>query len=77
VAESIKPVAGQPLTFTAAGLIGSDKYRNVQFVPFYQIHDARYMVCWPVTTPAGLVARKEELRRKDEEKRALEVRTVD
>nr|WP_311182376.1 DUF6805 domain-containing protein [Hymenobacter volaticus] len=35
------------------------------------------MVYWPVTTPAGLVARKEELRRKDEEKRALEARTVD
>ncbi|WP_375436366.1 beta-L-arabinofuranosidase domain-containing protein [uncultured Hymenobacter sp.] len=77
VAEGIKPVVGQPLTFTAAGLIDSDKYRNVQLVPFYQIHDARYMVYWPVTTPAGLVARKEELRRKDEEKRALEARTVD
>ncbi|WP_188816415.1 glycoside hydrolase family 127 protein [Hymenobacter cavernae] len=77
VAEGIKPVAGQPLTFTAASLIDSDKYRNVQLVPFYQIHDARYMVYWPVTTPAGLVARKEELRRKDEEKRALEARTID
>jgi hypothetical protein len=77
VAEGIKPVAGRPLTFTAAGLIDAEKYRNVQLVPFYQIHDARYMVYWPVTTPAGLVARKEELRRKDAEKRALEARTVD
>ncbi|MFC6225789.1 beta-L-arabinofuranosidase domain-containing protein [Hymenobacter artigasi] len=77
VAEGIRPVAGRPLTFTAAGLINSDKYRNVQLVPFYQIQDARYMVYWPVTTPAGLLARKEELRRKDEEKRALEARTVD
>lgn len=77
VAEGIKPVAGQPLTFTAAGLIDSEQYRNVQLVPFYQIHDARYMVYWPVTTPAGLAARKDELRRKDEEKRALEARTVD
>lgn len=77
VAEGIKPVAGQPLTFTAAGLIDSEKYRNVQLVPFYQIHDARYMVYWPLTTPDGLLARKEELRRKDAEKRALEARTVD
>ena len=77
VADGIKPVAGQPLTFTAASLIDSEQYRNVQLVPFYQIHDARYMVYWTVTTPAGLVARKEELRRKDEEKRALEARTVD
>lgn len=77
VAEGIKPVAGKPLTFSAASLISSDAYRNVQLVPFYQIQDARYMVYWPVTTPAGLAARKEEIRRRDAEKRALEARTVD
>ncbi|SFQ83853.1 glycoside hydrolase family 127 protein [Hymenobacter arizonensis] len=77
VAEGIKPVAGQPLTFTAAGLIDAEQYRNVKLVPFYQVHDARYMVYWPVTTPTGLAARKEELRRKDAEKRALAARTVD
>ncbi|TPG72483.1 glycosyl hydrolase [Hymenobacter nivis] len=77
VAAGIRPVAGQPLAFTAAGLIDGDKYRKVQLVPFYQIQDARYMVYWPVTTPAGLLARKDELRRKDEARRALEARTVD
>ena len=58
-------------------MIDSDKYRNVQLVPFYQIHDARYMVYWPVATAEGLAARKEEMRRKDAEKRTLEARTVD
>ncbi|UOG77561.1 glycoside hydrolase family 127 protein (plasmid) [Hymenobacter tibetensis] len=77
VAEGIKPVAGRPLTFTAAGLVDSDHNRSVQLVPFYQIHDARYMVYWPVTTPEGLAARKEEIRRRDAEKRALEARTID
>ncbi|MBC6610013.1 glycoside hydrolase family 127 protein [Hymenobacter sp. BT507] len=77
VADGIKPVAGKPLTFSAAGLINSEQYRNVQLVPFYQIQDARYMVYWPVTTPEGLAARKEEIRRRDAEKRALEARTVD
>ncbi|MBW3128153.1 glycoside hydrolase family 127 protein [Hymenobacter profundi] len=77
VAEGIKPVAGKSLTFSAASLINSDKYRNVQLVPFYQIQDARYMVYWPVTTPEGLAARKEEIRRRDAEKRALEARTID
>ncbi|SNC61237.1 hypothetical protein SAMN06265337_0423 [Hymenobacter gelipurpurascens] len=77
VAAGITPVPGQPLTFSAAKLIDSDKYRNMRLVPFSQIHDARYMVYWPVTTPEGLAARKEEIRRRDEEKRALEARTVD
>ncbi|UOR06563.1 glycoside hydrolase family 127 protein [Hymenobacter aerilatus] len=77
VAEGIKPIAGKPMTFSAASLISSEKYRNVQLVPFYQIQDARYMVYWPVTTPEGLAARKEEIRRRDTEKRALEARTID
>ena len=77
VATSIKPVAGQPLTFTAAGLSGPARYQNLRLVPFYQIHDARYMVYWPVTTPEGLAARTEEIRRRDAEKRALEARTID
>lgn len=77
VAAAIRPVAGQPLTFTAAGLNGPERYQNLRLVPFYQIHDARYMVYWPVTTPEGLAARTEEIRRRDAEKRALEARTID
>jgi hypothetical protein len=73
----IRPVAGKPLTFTAASLIDAPKYRDVQLVPFYQLHDTRYMVYWPVTTPEGLVARKQAIRQKDEEKLALDARTVD
>jgi uncharacterized protein len=77
VAAAIRPVPGQPLTFTAAGLSGAERYRNLRLVPFYQLHDARYMVYWPVTTPEGLTARTAEIRRRDAEKRALEARTVD
>jgi len=77
LAAHIKPVAGRPLTFTAADLIDSDQYRNVQLVPFYQIHDARYMVYWPVATPESLAARKAEMHRKDAEKRVLEALTID
>jgi DUF1680 family protein len=74
---SIRPVPGEPLTFTAAELIDAEKYRNLKLVPFYQLHDTRYMVYWPVTTPEGLAARKVAMHQKDAEKLALDARTVD
>ncbi|MFD2065968.1 beta-L-arabinofuranosidase domain-containing protein [Pontibacter silvestris] len=76
-AASVKPVSGKPLTFIASGLISSEKYRNVELVPFFQVHDSRYMLYWPVTTPEGLEARKEAMRMEEEAKFALEEQTID
>jgi DUF1680 family protein len=74
---ALKPIAGRPLTFTAAGLIDSDKYKQVELVPFFQVHDARYMLYWPVTSPEKLAARKQTLRQQEEVTAALEARTID
>ncbi|WP_317195494.1 glycoside hydrolase family 127 protein [Rufibacter psychrotolerans] len=67
----------KPLTFTLSGLAGQKTEQPVQLVPFYQIHDARYMVYWPVTTPEELEARKAALHEKEREKLALAAITVD
>jgi len=76
-AAGVKPVAGKPLTFTAASMISSGKYKNVQLVPFYQIQDARYMVYWPVTTPAKLDSLRQQMQKEDAARLALEAQTVD
>lgn len=76
-ASAVKPVNSKPLTFTASDLISSEKYKNVELVPFFQVHDARYMLYWPVTTPEELEARKEALRKEEEAKMALEEQTID
>jgi DUF1680 family protein len=77
LSQGLQPVPGKPLTFSAARLVDSDAFRNVELVPFYQIHDARYLLYWPVATPQELTARKEALRQKDAVRRALAARTVD
>ncbi|MCC9167687.1 glycoside hydrolase family 127 protein [Pontibacter sp. XAAS-A31] len=77
LASALKPVAGKPMTFTASNLISSEKYKNVELVPFFQVHDARYMLYWPVTTPEELEARKEALREEERIKMVLEASTVD
>lgn len=73
----IKPVRGESLTFTADQIISSNKYKKLKLVPFFEIHNARYIVYWPVSAPDKLNDVKEMLRLKEKEKIELESRTID
>ena len=42
----VKPVYGKPQTFTASDLIYPANYKNLELIPFYKLHDARYMIYW-------------------------------
>lgn len=42
----LKPVKGKDQTFTAAELISPAKFKNLELIPFYKLHDARYMIYW-------------------------------
>ena len=77
MATAIKPVAGKPLTFTASSLIYPAKNSKLELVPFFKLHDARYMIYWPVTTPEKAEKMKALLREKEKEKLELEAATVD
>jgi hypothetical protein len=75
--KALTPVKGKPFTFTAAGLIYPDSFRHLQLVPFYTLHDARYMLYWRHATPEGLQTIREEIRRNEKDRLALEAQTVD
>ncbi|QCR23577.1 glycoside hydrolase family 127 protein [Pontibacter sp. SGAir0037] len=77
LADGLKPVDGKPLTFKASDMIATDAYKQVELVPFFQVHDARYVVYWPVSTPEKLEARNKALREREQEKLLLDSRTVD
>lgn len=47
----IKPVPGKPLHFTADELIFSPDGRKPELMPFYKLHDARYVIYWPLLSP--------------------------
>ena len=72
----LQPVSGKPLTFSVASLAEAGSGQT-ELVPFYQVHDARYTLYWPVSTAGELAARKETLHRDDAARRALAARTVD
>ncbi len=76
-----RPVPGQPLTFTAPGLIqgakpgsGADK---LQLIPFFRLHDSRYMLYWARSTSAQQSLLRAELAQAEESRLALDAQTID
>lgn len=39
----------QDLIFGASNYIYQDKYKKLKLIPFFKLHDARYMIYWPVS----------------------------
>ena len=68
---SLESVPGRPLTFRVED--GVEGYDNLELIPFYQLHDSRYVVYWPQGSEEDLLARAETERDRLE----LEARTID
>jgi uncharacterized protein len=48
----ISPLEDQPMAFTLSGIYPGNT--EITLVPFYEIHEARYTIYWPVYTPEEL-----------------------
>jgi DUF1680 family protein len=44
----LQPVAGKPLTYTAPSAIRPAEFRELELMPFFRLHDARYMIYWKI-----------------------------
>lgn len=77
LSTSLKAVANKPFTFSASDLIYQEKYKNLQLVPFFQIHDARYMIYWPYTTQEKLPEIQKAMKEREEAQMKLEAITID
>lgn len=73
--DKFKPVAGKPLTFIAEGVVNSDK--PVEFIPFFRLHDSRYVIYWPYTTPDNLKKMQADTAAAEAARIALDARTID
>ncbi|MBQ8242843.1 MAG: glycoside hydrolase family 127 protein [Bacteroidaceae bacterium] len=76
VIEKIQKVEGKPLTFKLSGVY-PDTYEGMILQPFYQLHECRYMVYWPVISEQELAARLERLAQEEKERIALDAITTD
>jgi len=75
--DRFKPVPGRPLTFTAPGLVQGKDVGSVVFMPFFRLHDARYVMYWPYSTPANLQAMQARAAEGEKERLALNALTID
>lgn len=61
LAQHVKAVPGKSMTFTAAQLIYPVSFKDLELIPFYKIHDSRYIIYWQEETLAELAKIKEKL----------------
>ena len=67
-----------PMSFTIkTEIFGDYEASDLELVPFFTIHDARYMMYWPVLTEDELEDRQEEVRKQEAAMIALDNRTID
>jgi uncharacterized protein len=77
LAARVEPVPGRPLTFRAPEAIRPAAARNLELVPFFRVHDSRYMIYWRVATPQAYERVVSELRDEERARLRLEARTLD
>ena len=75
--QALKPVEGKPLHFTCPSLFRPGQYATLELEPFAGVHDSRYVIYWPTTTPQQYEAMLEEQARAEREKLLLDKLTVD
>ena len=75
IASQLTPVNGKPLHFTLNTKMENGIHNELQ--PFFEIHDSRYMIYWLALTEKTHKDYLERLAREEQERQALEARTVD
>ena len=75
--QSIIPAGDEPFAFNFNGLLYPESANTLKLIPFYRLHDARYIIYWQVATTEELEQKLEELKIKEQEAMTLEEITID
>jgi DUF1680 family protein len=77
LAAHIRPVAGRSLTFRAPDIIQPANARHLELVPFFRVHDSRYMVYWRAVAPNDYDTVVARIAADEKSRLALDARTLD
>ncbi len=75
IANQLQPIVGKPLHFTLTTKMENAIRNEIQ--PFFEIHDARYMMYWLALSEDSYKGYLDGLAKAEQERQALEARTVD
>ncbi|WZL88152.1 glycoside hydrolase family 127 protein [Salinimicrobium sp. 3283s] len=73
----VKKVPGKKLTFSASEVLYPNQFKDLEFIPFYKLHDSRYAIYLPLETTEGVEKIRKELEKKEEEEKMLAALTID
>lgn len=73
----VKKVPGKNLTFSASEILYPSEYKDLEFIPFYKLHEARYAIYLPLETTQGIKAINEKLKQQEEKEKILAALTID
>lgn len=77
ITSLVKRVNEKPLTFTLTNLY-SEKYpREMELIPFFRLHESRYIIYWPQATVSEVEELQIRIAKEEEEKIILNSKTVD
>ena len=75
IANQLQPIAGKPLHFTLTTKMENAIRNEIQ--PFFEIHDARYMMYWLALSEDSYTSYLSNLAKAEQDRQELEARTVD
>jgi DUF1680 family protein len=75
IADQLQPIEGKPLHFTLSTHM-ENPIRN-EVMPFFEIHDSRYMIYWLALSENSYKGYLDDLARQEQERQELEARTID
>ncbi|WP_201300947.1 glycoside hydrolase family 127 protein [Sunxiuqinia indica] len=76
VVGEIHPVAGEALTFTIDNL-EPKKYADLKLIPFFRLHESRYVIYWQVETAEKYENQQQELAAEEAARQELADNTID
>lgn len=77
ILRSLSPVEGKPLTYKITNAYYPENQEALELKPFFQVHDARYMLYWMQTSPENLDSILSQLQQEEQATLELEARTID
>jgi hypothetical protein len=77
MADALHPVNSGALTFSISERIVQPDFKNLVLVPFYKVHDTRYVLYWPLTSKDSIGQKERALEMLDERYVKYANRTVD
>ncbi|UJH90804.1 glycoside hydrolase family 127 protein [Antarcticibacterium sp. 1MA-6-2] len=75
--KKVKKKNAEDLSFSVNEVIYPEKFKELEFIPFYNIHESRYAIYLPLETSKSYKEKQEELKKLEIAERKLQSRTID